>query len=111
MKVNTEILLLTNDTSIKWISKRQEIVEITTYGSELLLDKQAIELILEYRYILMIMSARLKKSALLLRANNGVLLNTTMQSSVLKKRHCVVSYYRNREMIVAGILKFNHIPN
>ena len=107
----TGILLLINNTPVKWISKRQKTVETSTYGSELVAGKQAIELILEYRYMLMMMGARLEKSALLLGDNNSVVLNTTMPSSVLKKKHCAVSYHKIRETIAAGIVKFSHISS
>ena len=73
--------------------------------------KQAIELILEYRYMLRMMGARLEKSVLLLGDNNSVVLNTTMPSSVLKKKHCVVSYHKIGEALVAGIVRFSHIPS
>ena len=105
----TGILLMVNNTPVRWISKRQKTVETSTYGSELVAGKQAIELILEYRYMLRMMGAPLEKSALLLGDNNSVVLNTTMPSSVLKKKHCAVSYHKIREAIAAGIVKFSHI--
>ena len=105
----TGILLLIDDKPVKCISKRQKTVEMSTYGSELVAAKQAIELILEYRYMLMMMSTRLKKSALLLGDNNSVVSNTTIPSSVLKKKHFAVSYHKNRETIAAGIVTFSHI--
>ena len=107
----TGILLLVMNTPVKWISKRQKKVETSTYGSELVAGKQAIELILEYRYMLRMIGARLEKSALLLGDNNSVVLNTTMPSSVLKKKHCAVSYHKIRETIAAGIVRFSHIPS
>ena len=59
--------------------------------------------------MLRMMGAPLEKSALLLGDNNSVVLNTTMPSSVLKKKHCAVSYHKIREAIAAGIVKFSHI--
>ena len=107
----TGILLMVNNTPVKWISKRQKTVETSTYGSELVAGKQAIELILEYRYMLMMMGMNLEKYALLLGDNNSVVLNTTMPSSVLKKKHCAVSYHKIREAIAAGIVRFSHISS
>ena len=107
----TGILLLINNTPVKWISKRQKTVETSTYGSELVAAKTAVELILEYRYILRMMGAQLEDSALMLGDNNSVVLNTTMPSSVLKKKHSAVSFHRVREMIAAGVVKFSHIPS
>ena len=52
------------------------------------------------------MGARLEKSALLLGDNNSVVLNTTMPSSVLKKKHCAVSYHKIRETKAADIIWF-----
>ena len=60
----TGILLMINNTPVKWFSKRQKTVETSTYDSELVAGKQAIELILEYRYMLRMMGANLEKSAL-----------------------------------------------
>ena len=48
---------------------------------------------------------------LMLGDNNSVVLNCTMPSSVLKKKHNAVAYHRVREAIAAGILKFAHIPS
>ena len=44
----TGILLMINNTPVKWFSKRQKTVEISTYGLELVASKQAVEFILEY---------------------------------------------------------------
>jgi hypothetical protein len=44
------IILLLNSTPIRWVSKRQKTVETSTYGSELVAARMAVEVILEYRY-------------------------------------------------------------
>ena len=46
----TGILLNINKTPIKWYSKRQNTVETSTYGSELVAARLATEMIMEYRY-------------------------------------------------------------
>jgi hypothetical protein len=48
----TGILVILNNTPIRWISKRQKTVETSTYGSELFVSRIATELILEIRYML-----------------------------------------------------------
>jgi hypothetical protein len=48
----TGILVMLNNTPIKWIFKHQKTVETSTYGSELMASRVATELILEVRYIL-----------------------------------------------------------
>ena len=86
-------------------------LETSTYGSELVTGKQAIEFILEYRYMLRMMGVNLKKSALVLGDNNSVVLNTTMLRSILKKKHCTVSYNKIREEMAAGIVRLTHISS
>ena len=93
------------------MSKRQKTVETSTYGSELVAAKQAVELILEYRYKLRMMGANMEESALMLGDNKSVVLNTTMPSSVLKKKHCAVSYHKIREMIACKVLRFASISS
>jgi hypothetical protein len=48
----TGILIILNNTPIRWISKRQKTVETSIYGSELVASRVATELILEIRYML-----------------------------------------------------------
>jgi hypothetical protein len=44
--------------------------------------------------------------ALMLGDNISVVLNTTIPSSVLKKKHNAIAYHRVREGIAARIMKF-----
>ena len=62
----TGILLMVNNTPAKWISERQKTVETSKYGSELVAAKKAVEFILEYRYKLHMMEAKIDESALIL---------------------------------------------
>jgi hypothetical protein len=48
----TGILVILNNTPIRWISKRQKTVKTSTYGSELVASRVATELILEVSYML-----------------------------------------------------------
>jgi hypothetical protein len=41
--------------------------------------------------------------------NRAVILNTTVPSSQLKKKHNAIAYHRVRESIAAGIVFFQHI--
>jgi hypothetical protein len=46
---------------------------------------------------------------LMLGDNQSVVLNTTVPSSILKKKHNAIAYHRIREAIAAGIIEFVHI--
>ena len=107
----TGILVFLNKTPIRWISKRQKTVESSTYGSELVAARIATELILELRYSLRMLGVPLDGPALMLGDNMSVVLNTTVPSSVLKKKHLGIGYHRVREAIAAKILRFAHIKS
>jgi hypothetical protein len=70
---------------IRWVSKRQKIVETSTYDSELVASRISTELILEIRYMLRSLGVSVDGSELVLSDNMSVVLNTTVPSSVLKK--------------------------
>ena len=98
-----------NNTPITWVCKRQTTVESFTYGSELVAACIATELILELRYTLRMLGVPIDGPALMLGDNMSVVLNTTVPSSVLKKKHLGISYHRVREAIAAKILRFAHV--
>jgi hypothetical protein len=107
----TGILVMLNNTSIRWVSKRQKTMETSTYGSELVASRVAIELILEVRYMLRSLGVALDRSALMLGDNMSVVLNTTVSSSVLKEKHNAIAYHRVREAIAARIMRFEYIKS
>ena len=84
-------------------------METSTYGSELVAERIAIEVILELRYQLRMLGVPIDGSALLLGDSTSMVLNTTVPSSVLKKKHNAIAYHRVREAIAAGDVHFCHI--
>jgi hypothetical protein len=100
-----------NNTPIGWISKRQKTVETSTYGSELVTSRVATESILEVRYMLRSLGVALDGPALMLGDNMSVVLNTTVPSSVLLKKHNAIAYQRVREAITARIMRFAYIKS
>jgi hypothetical protein len=75
------ILMLFNNTPIHWVSKCQPTVEASTYGSEMIATRIAINLIIEMRYKLRMLGVPIDGSAILLEDNMSVVLNTTDPSS------------------------------
>ncbi len=101
----TDILIFVNNT------KRQETVETSTYGSELVASRIAAELVMEYCYALRSLGVEIDEPTLMHGDNNAVVLNTTLPSSQLKEKHKGISYHQVREAIASGILEFRHIPS
>ena len=89
----TCIMLLLNNTPLVWISKRQKTVETSTYGSELVAARLAIDLIIEMRYKLRMLGVKMEHQTQLLGDNLSVVLNTTIPSSNLKKKHLSCAYH------------------
>ena len=103
------ILLFINGMPIKWYSKRQTTVETSSYGSELVAARIAIELVIELRYKLRMLGVPVDSPTHLLGDNMSVVLNTTVPSSQLKKKHNAIAYHRVREAIAANIVQFRHV--
>jgi hypothetical protein len=53
----------------------------------------------------------LDESALMLGDNMSVVLNTTVPSSLLKKKHNAIAYHRIREAIEARIMRLSYIKS
>ncbi len=105
----TGIMMLLNNTPLVWISKRQKTVETSTYGSELVAARIAIDLVIEMRYKLRLLGVRLEDQTVMLGDNMSVVLNTTIPSSNLKKKHLACSCHRIREAIAGKFVKFGHV--
>ena len=107
----TGVLLFVNNTVMTWISKRQKTVETSTYRSELVAGCMAVELIMEYWYKLHMLGVPLDGPTLLLGDNNSVVLNTTVPSSPLKKKHNAIAWHCIREAITCKIIMFTKIDS
>jgi len=69
----------------------------------------AVDLIVEMRYKLRMLGVPVECSAMLLGDNISVVLNTTIPSCPLKKKHLACAYHRIREAIAAKIIDFAHV--
>jgi hypothetical protein len=105
------ILAMINNKPFRWISKHQKTVETSIYGSELVASRVVTELILEVRYMLRALGVALDWPALMLRGNMSLVLNTTVPSSFLKKKHNSIAYHRVREAIAAKIMRTAYIKS
>lgn len=99
-----------NKTPVRWYSKRQNTVESSSYGSELVAARIATEMVIEIRYNLMMLGVPVLGSALMLGDNKSVVISTTLPSSTLKKKHNLIANHRVREAIAAEIVDSYHIP-
>jgi hypothetical protein len=95
---------------MQWYSKWQQTVETAKYGAELVAARIATDMIIEMRYVLRMLWVPIDGPALLFGDNNSVVLNTSVLSSIIKKKHHASAYHSVCEAIAGGIMNFVHIP-
>ena len=96
------VLIFVNRAPIIWFSKRQATVESSTFGSESVAMRQAIDLIEGLRYKLRMMGVPIDGSTKMYCDNESVVKATSRPESTLKKKHNVINYHRAREAQAAG---------
>ena len=106
----TGILIYLNGAPIRWYSKRQNTIEPSTFGSEFVAMKIAVEIIEGIRYKLRMMGIPLEGSANVFGDNDSVVKNATKPESTLKKKHNSVAYHKVRESAAAGAVRIAHEP-
>lgn len=102
---HTGILLFVNNALIKAYSKRQNTVESSTFGSELVAMRIARDMIVELRIKLKCFGVPLEGPTNVMCDNNGVVKNTSIPESTLSKKHNSINYHVVREAAAAGILR------
>ena len=99
------IIIFCNRAPILWFSTRQTTVETSTFGSEIIALRIAIEMIEGLRYKLRMMGVPIDGPTSVFCDNESVVKNTTRPESPLKKKHNSVAYHRAREACAAGVIR------
>ena len=107
---HTGVIIYINRAPILWFSKRQNTVETSTYGSEIVALRIAIELIEGLRYKLRMMGVPMEGACRVFCDNDSVVQNTTRPESPLRKKANSICYHKARESIAAGWIKIAKEP-
>ena len=99
------IINFVNRAPIVWFSKRQATVESSTFGSESVAMRQAIDLIEALRYKLRMMGVPIDGATKVYCDNDSVVKTSTRPESTLKKKHNAINYHRAREAQAAGHIR------
>ncbi len=99
---HTGILIFVNRAPIVWYSKRQNTVESSTFGSEFVAARTAVDQVEALRYKLRMFGVPLEEPTTMFCDNESVVKNSTSPESTLKKKHNSICYHRVREAL-AGI--------
>jgi hypothetical protein len=87
-----------------WYSKCQKNVETSTFGSEYIATRIAVELIEGLCYKLCMFGIPIEGPANMYCDNNSVVNNSSKPESVLKKKHNSIAYHHVWEAVAAGTI-------
>jgi hypothetical protein len=102
---HTGILIYLNCAPIIWYSKAQSTVETSTFGSEFVAMQILVEMLEALRYKLHMLGVPIDRPANVFCDNKLVVINSTIPTLTLKKKHNSIAYHRVREAVAAGVLR------
>jgi hypothetical protein len=102
---HTGIIIFVQNAPIIWFSKRQNTVESSTFGSEMVALRICKDLIVALRYKLRMFGVPINGPANVFCDNRGVVKNTSIPESTLLKKHNAINYHSVREAAAAMILR------
>ena len=101
----TGLLLFVNKAPVTWFSKRQNTVKTSTFGSEFIAMKTAVERIKALHYKLWMFGIPIEGPTNVFSDNEAVVKNTSIPDSTLKKKHTSICYHLAREAVAARIMR------
>lgn len=102
---HTGVFIFVNRAPVLWFSKRQNTVESSTFGSEFVAMRIAVEMIEGLRYKLRMMGIPIDGATNTFCDNAAVVINSTAPESTLKKKHNAIAYHRVREAVASGTIR------
>ncbi len=93
-----------NHTPIIWYSKQQNTVETSTFRSEFVAARIAVELIESLFYKLRMFGIPIDGPTNVYCDNDSICSNSTKPELTLKKKHKAIAYHRVREAVAAGTI-------
>ena len=105
----TGILHFLNQTPIDWYTKKQEMVETATCGSEFAAARAAIQQIAALRQALQYLGVPMRETSYLFGDNESVVKSGSIPHSRLSKRHHALAYHYTREAVASKMVAFHHI--
>jgi hypothetical protein len=108
---HTGILIFVNRAPILRFSKRQNTVETSTFGSEFIAARIAVELIEGLLYKLCMFGIPIDGPTNVYIDNESVILNSTHPESALKKKHKAIAYHQVREAVACETIHIAFEPS
>jgi hypothetical protein len=106
---HTGIILFLNRAPIIWFSKKQNTVEMSTFGAEFVALRIATEIIEATRYKLRMLGIPIDGPCSVLCDNESLVKNSSIPESTLRRKHNAIAYHRVCEAVAAGTLKIGYV--
>ena len=84
-------------------------MESSTSGSEMVAARIATELTMAMRYRLRMLGVSIEGPTIMFGDNQSVVMNCSLSTSTLKKKHNAIAYHRVREAVAAGVINLVHV--
>jgi hypothetical protein len=104
----TGIVKFINGAPIQAYSKRQNTIETSTFGSEFIALKIAVEMNDALRYKLRMMGVEIDGPTNCFCDNKSVVTNAVVPQSTLSKKHNFVAYHKVRESVASEAVRIAH---
>jgi hypothetical protein len=101
----TGILMYVNRSPITWYSKSQNTVESSTFSSEFVALRIAVEMTEALRYKLRMFGIPIDGPSNVFCDNKSVVTNSTVPTSLLSKKHNSIAYHRVCESVAANVIR------
>lgn len=105
---HTGIIIFVNSAPIMWYSKRQNTVESSTFGSEIIAMKQATDMVEALLYKLRMFGVPIESETRVLCDNESVVKIGTNPEARLTKKHNSIAFHRIRECVAARMILIYH---
>ena len=106
---HTGIVIFVNSAFLIWWSKHQNTVETSTFRSDYVALRIAMEQIISLRYKLKTMDIQVEDPANVFCDNEAVAKNSSTPESVVTKKHNAICFHKVRECCAAGIIRVGWI--
>ena len=101
-------IIFINCAPITWYSKQQNMVEASTFGSELIALRVGCEMNNGLRYKLRMMGVPIEGPTNVYYDNEAVVDNTSLAESTLKKKHVYLCYHKKHECYAKGAVHIGY---
>jgi hypothetical protein len=106
----TGFIIFLNNAPIDWYSKKQNTVESSTFGSEFVAMRIALERIRALRYKLRMFGIPIEGPTNVLGDNESVIKGASKVEARLHKKHNAICFHTVREAVAAGWIRVGWIP-